>query len=152
MEIWDKNFLIITKCKRAGSDDCLNYWRFILDLLISEKSVRSMSASSLVKSFSLSGATEISRTARNSPQLLRCSFSSRKKFQTKRRNISSRANRVEIVALLTVLSCCMKYLASQANRSKKSSTIAKKYTEKKFYNKFSRSERLKRALWILGKL
>lgn len=30
------------------------------------------------------GATEISRTARNLPQLFKCSFSSRKKFQTKR--------------------------------------------------------------------
>lgn len=30
------------------------------------------------------GATEISRTARNLPQLFKCSFSKRKKFQTKR--------------------------------------------------------------------
>lgn len=32
----------------------------------------------------LIGATEMSRTARNLPQLFRCSFSSRKKFHTKR--------------------------------------------------------------------
>ena len=35
------------------------------------------------------GAIEISRTALNSPQLLRCSFSRRKKFQTKRLKISN---------------------------------------------------------------
>ena len=32
----------------------------------------------------LRGATEMSLTARNSPQLFRCSFSRRKKFQTNR--------------------------------------------------------------------
>ena len=47
----------------------------------------------------LSGAIEISRTARNSPQLLRCSFSSRKKFHTKRRNTSNMAKMVDIIAL-----------------------------------------------------
>lgn len=44
----------------------------------------SIICSSSVWSSALSGATEISRTARNSPQLFRCSFSRRKKFHTKR--------------------------------------------------------------------
>lgn len=44
----------------------------------------SIICSSSVWSSALSGATEMSRTARNSPQLFRCSFSRRKKFHTKR--------------------------------------------------------------------
>lgn len=44
----------------------------------------SIICSSRVWSSALSGATEMSLTARNSPQLFRCSFSRRKKFHTKR--------------------------------------------------------------------
>lgn len=44
----------------------------------------SIICSSSVWSSALSGATEMSLTARNSPQLFRCSFSRRKKFHTKR--------------------------------------------------------------------
>uniref|UniRef100_A0A6B0UJA0 Putative secreted protein n=1 Tax=Ixodes ricinus TaxID=34613 RepID=A0A6B0UJA0_IXORI len=40
------------------------------------------------------GATEMSRTARNLPQLFRCSFSSRKKFHTKRLKTSRGAKMV----------------------------------------------------------
>ena len=76
-------------------------------LMISSSILPSISDSNRFKSFSLNrlflmnscsltyletysrGAIEISRTALNSPQLLRCSFSSRKKFQTKRLNISN---------------------------------------------------------------
>ena len=49
-----------------------------------------MNSCSLAQSVTYSrGAIEISRTALNSPQLLRCSFSRRKKFQTKRLKISN---------------------------------------------------------------
>ena len=76
-------------------------------LIISSSMLPSISDSNRLKSFSLNGsilmnscslaqlvtysrgAIEISRTALNSPQLLRCSFSRRKKFQTKRLKISN---------------------------------------------------------------
>lgn len=51
----------------------------------------SIICSSRVWSSALSGATLMSRTALNSPQLFRCSFSNRKKFQTNRLGVKEKS-------------------------------------------------------------
>lgn len=68
------------------------FWRF------RTPSSWSIICSSSVWSSALRGATEMSRTARNSPQLFRCSFSRRKKFHTNRRKTSRGAKTVAMMS------------------------------------------------------
>ncbi len=71
------------------------------------------------------GAIEMSLTALNWPQLFKCSFSSRKKFQTNRLKTSNNAKMLAIMSpLINLFSITMKAIP-HANRSTKSSTIAK---------------------------
>lgn len=70
---------------RSGSLDLRGFGRLFLSYRLTIPS----SGSSIMRRISAwsdesIGAMEMSRTARNLPQLLRCSFSSRKKFHTKR--------------------------------------------------------------------
>lgn len=71
------------------------------------------------------GAMEISRTALNLPQLFKCSFSSRKKFQTNLRKTSSGARIDVIRSPLTILFSVRMNEAIQIKRSTVSSMIAK---------------------------
>lgn len=71
------------------------------------------------------GAMEMSRTALNLPQLLRCSFSSRKKFQTNRLKTSNGARIDVIKSPLTILFSVKMNDASQINLRMVSSIIAK---------------------------
>lgn len=70
---------------RSGSLDFRGFGRLFLSYRLTMPS----SGSSIIRRISAwsdesIGAIEMSRTARNLPQLLRCSFSSRKKFHTNR--------------------------------------------------------------------
>lgn len=71
------------------------------------------------------GAMEISLTALNLPQLFKCSFSNRKKFQTNRRKTSNGATTETIKSLLTIFFSVSMNVRTQMNRKAISSTIAK---------------------------
>lgn len=72
---------------------------------------------------------EISRTALNLPQLFKCSFSRRKKFQTNRRKTSSGAKIDVIKSPLMILFSVSKKDKIHTKRSKVSSMIAKQQND-----------------------